>query len=261
MKAPGSYKELTALTILNIKRSVQRLFLLDFDGTLVDISDDVSSAVPSEDILNLLDKLTVIPGNHLVIITGRSRDTIDHLFESDKIDIVAEHGAMIREKGSWKDLTSTDTAWKDAIIRIFEKFSSLLPGSVIENKSFSVAWHYRNADKRNAIKVSGTLIRELGESVKKSGLTLIDGKKVVEIISNKINKGIAAAYLTEKNNYDFILSIGDDTTDEDMFRLLGNRPGVFTVRIGNPDTLANFTLENVGQVKRLLGRLIDVCDS
>ena len=134
MKKPGSYREVTGLTVSRIRSSEKRLFLLDFDGTLVDIADEVAGAVPSEDILILLNRLSGIPGNHLVIITGRSGEAIEHLFGKMNIDIVAEHGAIIRESGFWKNLSDGDTSWKEKIIPIIGKVTSHLPGSMIENK-------------------------------------------------------------------------------------------------------------------------------
>ncbi len=260
MKEPGSYRELTDLTVSRIRSSEKRLFLLDFDGTLVDIADEVAGAVPSDDILNLLNRLSGIPCNHLVVITGRSRETIEHLFGTMNIDIVAEHGAIIRENGFWKNLSDSDTGWKEKIVPIIGKVTSRLPGSIIENKKFSVAWHYRNADKRGGMRASKALAKKLDDLVKSFDLTVIHGKKVVEIMSNKINKGLAAMYLTNKNDYDFILSIGDDTTDEEMFRSLGGIPEAYTVRIGSSNTQAKFIMNNLHQVKKLLVRLIEVCE-
>src|SRR5512133_661628 len=130
MKESGSYSELITLTVSRIITSEKRLFLLDFDGTLVDIADEVAGAVPSDDILNLLSRLSGISGNHLVIITGRSRKTIEHLFGTMNLDIVAEHGAIIRESGSWKNLGNCDTSWKGKIVPIIGKVTSLLPGSI-----------------------------------------------------------------------------------------------------------------------------------
>lgn len=256
MKKPGSYRELNSLTISRISNSEKRLFLLDFDGTLVDIASEVAGAVPSEDILSILKRLSGIPRNHLVIITGRSRATIEHLLGSMNIDIVAEHGAIIRENGIWKNLNNVDTSWKEKILPVLEKVTSHLPGSIIEDKQHSVAWHYRNADKRSGIRASGELSDMLGNLLKSLDLTLTHGKKVIEIMNNKNNKGHAAKYLTDKNGYDFILSIGDDTTDEEMFITLGGNQNAITVRIGRADTHAKFKLNNLLQVKKLLVNII-----
>ncbi len=260
MKEPGSYRELAFLTIARIRRSSKRLFLLDLDGTLVDIADEVADAVPSEDILNLLNRLSGIPGNHLVIITGRSREAIEHLFGKMNIDIVAEHGASIRESGLWKNLSDGDTSWKEKIIPVIGKATSYLPGSIIENKQFSVAWHYRKAENRDGMNASIVLTEELRDLVTSLDLVFIHGKKVIEIMSNRINKGLAALYLINKNDYDFILSIGDDTTDEDMFRSLKEIPYTYTVKIGSSNTQAKFKVNNLHQVKRLLERLAEICE-
>jgi trehalose 6-phosphate synthase/phosphatase len=260
MKKPGSFRELSRLSVNRIRCSEKRLFLLDFDGTLVDIASEVAVAVPSDDILNLLNRLADIQGNRIVIITGRSRETIEHLFRNMNIDMVAEHGAILRERGTWKNLSGNNTEWKEKIFPVMEKFNLLLPGSNIENKKFSVAWHYRNAGRRQGIIISKALSGEMNNHAVLSGLTVIHGKKVIEIMSNEINKGLAVKYLTNKNHYDFILSIGDDTTDEDMFRPLTDDLDAFTVRIGSSDTEAKFRMSSLRQVQKLLSRLIEVCE-
>jgi len=176
------------------------------------------------------------------------------------IDIVAEHGASIRESGLWKNLSDGDTSWKEKIIPVIGKATSHLPGSMIENKQFSVAWHYRKAENRDGMNASIVLTEELRDLVTSLDLVFIHGKKVIEIMSNRINKGLAALYLINKNDYDFILSIGDDTTDEDMFRSLKEIPYTYTVKIGSSNTQAKFKVNNLHQVKRLLERLAEICE-
>ncbi len=261
MKAKGTYRELVALSSEKLRRSESRLFLLDFDGTLVDLADTVAEAVPSENMMDLLSSLAGIRGNNITIITGRSRKTIEPLVSLKTIDIIAEHGALIRENGIWKNISGSDNSWKEEILRMLEKYCSLIQGSVIEEKEFSVAWHYRNTKLKVPAATFRSVSIDLARIARSEGLSIIDGKKVIEILSNKINKGIAAGYLTGKNYYDFILSIGDDTTDEDMFRQLGSNDAAFTVKIGSRVTYAKFTVKNLHQAKKLLERLNEVCDN
>jgi trehalose 6-phosphate synthase/phosphatase len=62
-------------------------------------------------------------------------------------------------------------------------------------------------------------------------LQVIDGNKVVEVKKTAFNKGTAARTFVENGNYDFVLAIGDDTTDEDMFEALPDDS--FTIKIGD----------------------------
>lgn len=85
---------------------------------------------------------------------------------------------------------------------------------------------------------------------------ILDGNKVVEIKSNEIGKGKATKYLVERENYDFILSIGDDKTDEEMFEFLMSHPEAITIKVGEGNTMAKYLLANVKLVIKLLKRLL-----
>ena len=80
-----------------------------------------------------------------------------------------------------------------------------------------LAWHYRNAESRSGYIHSRELISILEKIIALHNLKILDGNKVVEIMTNEVGKGTAVKRLFEQNNYDFILSIGDDATDEEMF--------------------------------------------
>ena len=85
---------------------------------------------------------------------------------------------------------------------------------------------------------------------------VLDGNKVVEIKSDENGKGRAAKYFVEQGDYDFILSIGDDKTDEEMFEFFLNHPEAITIKVGEGNTMAKYLLESVDQVIKLLNRLL-----
>ena len=244
------------LLIENFKKAENKLILLDYDGTLVDYKIAPHEAAPSEPLLASLLKLNGSQNTKLVIITGRSFQDIDGFVGHLPIDIVAEHGAMIREKEAWKELVPNDEAWKRTVFPILGRAVENCTGSFIEEKRFSLAWHYRNADPGAGLAVSRELISELAERIQTLNLKITDGKKVVEIKRKDIDKGKGTLYLLGKDHYDFILSIGDDKTDEDMFEVLVNNPCAFTIKVGGGDTLAKYRLENVQNVIVLLNELI-----
>lgn len=239
-----------------IRKSRSKLFLLDFDGTLVDFTSDISDALPSKSLQRLLRNIAGLKGNHLIIVTGRRQDDIDLLVGHLPVDIIAEHGAMIRENHKWKQLVDGSTSWKNEVYPVAERFIEVSPNSFIEEKPFSLAWHYRNVEPKTGKASSRTLIRALNDVALKHQLKIIDGHKVIEIVNENINKGSAIQYLLNKRNYDYILSIGDDKTDEDMFRVLLNNDNAFTVKIGRGTTCAKYKLHNVQQVLMLLEQLL-----
>jgi trehalose 6-phosphate synthase/phosphatase len=136
-----------------------------------------------------------------------------------------------------------------------ERFTAITPGSFIEEKQYSLAWHYRNTRPETGSTCSGILIEEIRKIAPRQRIKIIHGKKVVEAIALNITKGVAVQYLINRNNYDYILAMGDDTTDEDMFRTLTGNDHAFTVKIGSGRTCARYKLKSTRNVMQLLNRL------
>jgi len=255
MKNVRTSNRLTEITE-KFRDAGNKLTLLDFDGTLVDFASDATDAVPSKELLDLLQKVADIPGNHLIIITGRQMNEIDKMVGHLPIDIIAEHGAMIREKAIWKTLIEGKTEWKKEVFPIIMSYNIINPNSFIEEKSYSLAWHYRNVEPKTGKADSRGLIKVLSRFTLDYDLKILDGNKVVEIICKNVNKGSAVLYLLNKMSYDFILSMGDDITDEDMFRILLDNNKAYTVKIGPGDTCARYRLAGIQQVIALLERFL-----
>ncbi len=238
-----------------IKDTRHRLILLDFDGTLVEFKADITTAVPSRELLNLLKKIAAAAENELIIITGRREDDIDRLVGHLPIDIIAEHGSMIRENRTWRTLLDGTTYWKKEVLPLMNGYCSRTPNSFVEEKHFSLAWHFRNADQQTGNKNARALTGALKKIAFQNDLRILDGGKVVEILSKNVNKGAATQYLLIKG-YDFILSIGDGKTDEDMFNVLLNNTNAFTFKIGQGNTCAKYKLKDIEQVIKLLKNLL-----
>jgi trehalose 6-phosphate synthase/phosphatase len=233
-----------------------RLVLLDYDGTLVNYVSAPETARLPEYILDILFSLIDVPKTRTFIITGRGHDDIDRLLKHIPINIIAEHGAMIREGGAWKNQFIDNFSWKEPIIKILEQFSELCPGSFIEEKGFSVAWHYRNSESDPGFRFSRDLITILRNLTQSYNIRILDGKKVVEILTNDTGKGSAVQRLIEQNKYDFVLSIGDDATDEEMFEFLLHYSYAVTIKVGEGSTYAKFKFNNINEVILLLKLLL-----
>ena len=196
------------------------------------------------------------PLTKIFIITGRSHLDIEKLLSHIPIDIIAEHGAMVRESGLWKSQAINNFLWKKAIIPILNQFAVICHGSFVEEKSFSMAWHYRTADPEVGYSCSRELIDLLTNIAPSYNLKVLDGKKVVEILSNETGKGRAVKKLFEQNSFDFVLSIGDDATDEEMFEYLLNFSNAYTIKVGEGTTFAKYQLTSIGDVAVLLKQLL-----
>jgi trehalose 6-phosphate synthase/phosphatase len=240
----------------SFKKAKKRLLFFDYDGTLVPIVKHYSQAVPDQEILTLLRKLVDNPRNEVVIATGRDRKTIRKWIGSTGCSFIAEHGAWIKEKkGKWKNLITMNPVWKEQILPILETYSDRLPGSFVEEKEFSLTWHFRNAEQELGLLRAKELTDYLLNFTANQDLQILQGKKVVEIRIAGINKGFAALHWLESGAYDFVLAAGDDWTDEDLFRILPEK--ACSIKVGLKPSLARFNVINYKDIIRLLKDLRD----
>jgi len=241
-------------------KSIKRLILLDYDGTLVNFSPIPEKAIPSEELIDILIKLENNPKTTVIIISGREYQDIDKLLGHLPIVLIAEHGAMFKINGEWKKQTIDNDLWKNKVLPILNQITLTCPKSFVQKKQFSLNWDYRYADSESGYLRSREIIRILEENyIQSYNLKILDGNKSIEIMSKEISKGKAIIKMIGQNNYDYILSIGDDATDEEMFEFLLDQPNAETIKIGNTTTLAKHKLNNVKDVIRLLKQLSS-CD-
>jgi trehalose 6-phosphate synthase/phosphatase len=237
------------------KNANNKLVLLDYDGTLVNLTATPDKAKLTLEITAIIRKLICLPGMEIFIITGRRHEDIDRFLDHIPINIIAEHGAIIKENGQWKSQKKIGDSWKKSILPVMNQITDSCPGSFIEEKIYSLAWHYRNADSDSGNKSSRELIRQLATKIGTYDLKILDGNKVVEILSDSIGKGRAVKKLNEQNIYDFILSIGDDATDEEMFEYFQNSSNAYTIKVGEGETFAKFKLNDISEVISLLKKM------
>ncbi len=238
------------------RKATNRLVLLDYDGTLVNYVTFPETAKLPDYIFDILFNLHDNLQTKIFIITGRRHSDIDKLLNHTSINIIAEHGAMIRENGRWKANLVDNVPWKKSVISLLSEFTGSCPGSFIEEKKFSVTWHYRNADPETGYAMSRKIIADMGNILTKNNLKILDGKKVVEVLSRETGKGLAIQRLFDILNYDFILSVGDDATDEEMFAYLGHYPNAITIKVGDGETHARYKFNTINEVVILLKQLL-----
>jgi len=237
------------------KNANNKIVLLDYDGTLVNYEMIPENAKLSEQLNEILIKLINKPQIKVIIISGRGYQDIDKLLVHLPIDIIAEHGAMIKENGAWTNQINNDDSWKRIFINILNQVTFTCPGSYVEEKKFSLAWHYRNTEPQSGYAHSREVIRLLNKIIHSYNLKILDGNKVVEILTDQNGKGKAVKKLIEQINYDFILSIGDDATDEEMFEFFLHNSNAYTIKVGNGDTFAKKKVANINDVMLLLKQL------
>jgi trehalose 6-phosphate synthase/phosphatase len=237
------------------RQAERRCILLDYDGTLAPYQKLPSLAVPGTELLVMLQELSAEPKNEVVIISGRDADTLGKWMGDLPVTLVAEHGACIRYHGQdWEQQVSTTPEWKEEIRPLMELFVSRCVGSFIEEKTNTLAWHYRNTHPDLGFIRSRELRNSLLQLITNTPLQVIDGNKVLEVRLIGIDKGSSAQKLVKHFKPDFTLCVGDDATDEDMFKAL--RELGHTIKIGPGNTAANYTLASQIQVLPLLRRFV-----
>ena len=211
-------------------------------------------AQPDAELLELLSSLGSDRANELIIVSGRPRSTLEDWFGKLPISLIAEHGVWLRNKNAdWRMLKTMTNDWKERVRPILQLFVDRLPGALLEEKEFSLAWHYRHADLEQASLRAKELLDDLAGYTRNIDVQVFEGNKVIEVRNSGINKGTAAQEWLSGQTPEFILGIGDDWTDEDMFRALP--PTAFSVRVGVASTAARFYLGNHIAVRRILREL------
>jgi len=235
----------------------KRVLFLDYDGTLVGFSPQPDQARPDEELIQLLEVLVNDPRNTVVIISGRERYDLEEWFQNLNLYIIASHGLWLRYPGQeWIMTTSLDNDWKDPIRYIMELYTDRIPGSLIEEKDYSLAWHYRQSDP-DMIAVKLSEVREtLRSIIQAETLGLQEGNKVLEVKDNRVNKGFGAAAFIQNQEYDFIFAVGDDYTDEDLFTSLPQ--DAYTVKVGLGNISAAYFLKSWQSMRRILKKFADI---
>ncbi len=143
--------------------------------------------------------------------------------------------------------------WKDRVRPILQLYVDRLPGALLEEKDFSLAWHYRGADPDQASLRAREVLDDLAGYTRNIDVQVLEGNKVLEVRNTGVTKGTAALEWLSAINPEVILAIGDDWTDEDLFRVLP--PAAFSIRVGLANTAARYYLSNHTAVRRLLQEL------
>lgn len=239
--------------------SARRLFMFDYDGTLTPIVKDPNAAIPTDRVTRNLKALAADPRNSVWIISGRDQSFLEEwLGHITQLGLSAEHGSFLRYPNNdhWENLTETeDMSWQDKVLEVFQHFTERTTGSVIERKKIALTWHYRRADpdlgKFQAKECKKYLENTVG---KQWDVEVMPGKANIEVRPKFVNKGEIAKRLVEAYGHgegqapEFVLCLGDDTTDEDMFQSLREsalpEESVFSVTVGasSKKTLATWHL-------------------
>mmetsp|Transcript_9560 Transcript_9560/g.28887 ORF Transcript_9560/g.28887 Transcript_9560/m.28887 type:complete len:802 (-) Transcript_9560:337-2742(-) len=251
--------------------SKNRLFFLDYDGTLKPASggaSDLQQAIPSTDVSQLLRDLSSDPKNKVFILSGRTKEGLDRLFSSlENVGLAAEHGFHYKlpESTEWKDQMEEnyDTSWKTAALILMNSYTERTDGSYIEQKSSGVVWHYKNADQAFGKSQARDLNEHLNKMMNGFAVDVLHGIGWLQVRLSGVGKGNAVQRFI-KESYaddekpDFIFCAGDDKSDEDMFHQIAmyeKQAKVYTCVVGERTSEAKYLLRYSDDLTHLLNKL------
>ncbi len=241
--------------IAEYSRAQRRAIFTDYDGVLSELMPRPEDAKPRKEVVAALKRLAADPKNDIFVISGRSRADLTDWLSSTGVGMIAEHGAFIRQPGSkvWKATSAADTSWKAALRPILDSYAEDTPYAFVEEKTTALVWHCRESPPFQAQKNLVLLRKALAPLLKQYGLKAHTGKKILEIKHKDTNKGTPVKQYLSQKDYDFILTAGDDYTDESMFKAMPD--WAYSLRVGSGVTAARYRVKNVAAMISLFTRL------
>jgi trehalose 6-phosphate synthase/phosphatase len=253
----ASRPEAYVATALSEARTTARIrLLLDYDGTLVRLARSPELAGPDEELLALLEALALASTMRVDIVSGRPRETLDAWLGHLPIALWAEHGFWHRPRPGepWKCAGCVMPDWIDRLRPILDQFTASTPGSHLEIKSASVAWHYRRAPREFGVRQAHELRMLLGDALSNQPFEVLEGKKVIEVRLRGVSKAVVAHQVQADAADSIVVAIGDDRADEDLFRALP--VSSLTIGVGLRPSGARFRVKDYRDVRRLLRSLV-----
>ena len=239
------------------QKASRRLILLDYDGTLMEITNLPMDAEPDKELLSLLEEMSTLDHTDVAIVTGRKTQEVLNWLGHLKLIFSTEHGLRIKlPEKDWHYNFSGEKlhSWYGEVREVLEQFNRATPGSFMEEKEASLTWHYRMVDptlgkwKANELKIN------LQNALANHPLEVVSGKMVVEVRPQGIHKGNIFRYLEQEGfKHNFIMAMGDDATDEYMFNAMPL--SCIGIKVGKVQTRAQYRLHTVKEVRKLLWRL------
>ncbi|KAJ6705940.1 ALPHAALPHA-TREHALOSE-PHOSPHATE SYNTHASE [UDP-FORMING] 6 [Salix purpurea] len=250
------------------KRTKHRAILLDYDGTMILPSS--ISRTPNMEAVGVLNSLCTDPKNVVFLVSGKDRETLAEWFSScEKLGIAAEHGYFVRTDHDveWETCVSVaDFDWKRIADPVMKLYTETTDGSYIERKESALVWNYQYADPDFGSCQAKELLDHLESVLANEPVTVKSSQHIVEVKPQGVNKGLVAERLLEIMKQkgvlpDFVLCVGDDLSDEDMFEvIMSARSGpslspvaeVFACTVGRKPSRAKYYLEDTSEILRML---------
>ena len=236
------------------------LLLLDYDGTLQPHVRLPEQAAPAPRVRELLADAAALARTY--VVSGRSAEVLDSWLGGLPVGLVSEHGLSIKHPdGTWSEPPRTDgRVLAEVVEPLFRDFCDRTPGSRIERKAASIAWHYRGSDPRLGVWRANEMSAQLGARLQGQPYSVLSGSRVVEVRHVDITKGAAARQILAANpDSDLVLCAGNDRTDEDMFaELVASGAPSIRVYVGGSNTSAEYFVETPAELVAELEAILEL---
>lgn len=254
------------------KRTKSRAILLDYDGTVMPQGSINKS--PNLEVISLMNTLCSDPRNVVFIVSGRGRQELSGWFSPCKhLGIAAEHGYYLRWKleEEWETcVPALEFDWKQMVEPVMKLYAESTDGSFIEAKESAIVWHHQDADPDFGSWQAKELLDHLESVLANEPVAVKSGQQIVEVKPQGVSKGMVAEKLiasmvSRSTPPDFVLCIGDDRSDEDMFESIANAmvapespiAEVFACTVGRKPSKAKYYLEDTVDVIHMLQGLAE----
>ncbi len=255
--AAGPAKDLRVPDLVDAFAAARHpVLFLDYDGTMVDLANEPAQAAPPVPLIDVLRRLGDAPGVRVAVVSGRPRVELEAWLGCiTSLSLVAEHGGFARRPGgAWELLAPAGVdRWRQHVLPVLGAVAELVPGSFVEEKERTIAWHYRRAEAVLTSDLRQQIVDVLRDLVAGMDAEVVLGSSVVEVRPTGISKAAAMAWLEGDLPADFHLAAGDDLTDEDLFEVLPAQ--AWSIHVGVGASRARFRLPSPGATVALLHRL------
>ncbi|XP_050265987.1 alpha,alpha-trehalose-phosphate synthase [UDP-forming] 5 [Quercus robur] len=260
--------------VSSYKRTKSRAILLDYDGAMM-LPGSITTTANTE-VVGILNSLCQDPKNVVFLVSGKGRNTLTEWFSAcENLGLAAEHGYFVRtnHEADWETCVSVpDFDWKQIAEPVMQLYTETTDGSTIETKESALVWSYQYADPDFGSCQAKELLDHLESVLANEPVSVKSGQHIVEVKPQGVNKGIVAEHLLSTMQQkgmlpDFVLCIGDDRSDEDMFEvILSARDSlspvaeVFACTVGQKPSKAKYYLEDTTEIVRMLQGLANASE-
>ncbi|XP_042474165.1 alpha,alpha-trehalose-phosphate synthase [UDP-forming] 6-like [Zingiber officinale] len=258
------------------RRTSSRAILFDYDGTLMPQTSIYKC--PNAKSIEILNTLCRDKNNLVFLVSAQSRSTLSSWFSPcENLGIAAENGYFfrLRRNAEWEAcIPVADHSWKQIAEPVMKLYTETTDGSTIDNKETALVWNYEDADPDFGSCQAKELLDHLESVLVNEPVSVKSGTNIVEVKPQGVNKGLVARRLLSAMRErdllpDFILCIGDDRSDEDMFEVIASAvpssslspaAEVFACTVGRKPSKAKYYLDDTAEIVRLMQGLASVSD-